>query len=479
LFVTLEEVVLIRINTRIAVICCLALLVQGCASAPDERSRVAPSAAYARIMAAEAEYGGKYWEEFGDESLTALIAGALKDNPGLERTRQRLLQAEAVARRSGADLLPDVTVTGGRDTLRGDTSASSSFSLRGAASYELDLWGRNRAGYRAGLYDAAAAEEEIHAAAITLTAEIVQDWLRLAALREEEALLNRQIDINRDILELQQMRFDGGIATALDVLQQQEVLARSQAQLPDLRGGQELLQHRLAVLAGRSPSEPLPLDAAALPALLPLPDAGLPSDLLENRPDVEAAWLRVSSADWAKAAASADRLPRFNLSATYTTAGAAFSGLFNTWVLNLAAALVAPVFDGGERAAEEARQQAVADERFQTYRETVLNALKDVEDALSQNRHQNDKITAVEDQLAASRHALEQAQISYANGAVEYLSVLNALLNVQNLERQLVQERRDLALSRVALYRALGGRGWTDIALSSGESKWNKEDIKG
>jgi len=367
-------------------------------------------------------------------------------------------------------------VTGTRDTGRGTAAGSGELGLRGAASYEVDLWGKNSAKAKSGRLDAAGAGADVDAAAITLVAEIVQDWLRLSALREEEALLNRQIAINKDVMELQQARFAGGIGSALDVLQQKEILARVRAQLPDVQADQVLVLNRLAVLTGRSPAEFSRPEKTALPEFLPLPAAGVPSLLLEARPDIRAAWVRVSAADWAKEAAAADRLPGVNLTANYLTSGAAFSGLFANWALTLAASLALPVMDGGERVAETARQQAVADERFQTYRETVLNALREVEDALAQNKYQADKITAVEDQLDASRNALAQAQISYMNGGTDYLSVLNGLLNVQNLERQLVQARRDLSLYRVALYRALGGQGWADAAPETKTENGDEQD---
>jgi NodT family efflux transporter outer membrane factor (OMF) lipoprotein len=452
----------------------LMLLQAGCTAVPDGRDPLQMSSSYSRSLDSAAGYDavrGQYWREFGDDALNKLVEEALKDNPNLERVRQRLLQAEAVAKKSGADLYPSVTVTGGRDLGRGTAAGSGDLSLSGAASYELDIWGKNRASAKSGKLDAFGAAEDLRAAAVTLAAEIIQDWLRLAALREEEALLNRQISINENVMELQQARFSGGIASALDVLQQKEVLARVRAQLPDVQAGQALALNRLAVLAGRSPAEFIPPDQAALPALLPLPGAGLPSLLLEERPDIRAAWLRVSAADWAKEAAAADRLPGVNLTANYATMGAAFGNLFTNWALTLAASLVAPVMDGGTRVAETARQQAVADERFQTYRETVLNALKEVEDALAQNKYQADKITAVEEQLEAARNALAQAQISYTNGSTDYLSVLNGLLNVQSLERQMVQARRDLSLYRVMLYRALGGRGWTDTVMAESAEK--------
>jgi NodT family efflux transporter outer membrane factor (OMF) lipoprotein len=412
-----------------------------------------------------AVHQSRWWETYGNEELNALIDESLVNNPGINQTRKRLEQAAAAARRTLSDLFPDLSVSGERETTRGDGKTPSTFSLRGAAGYELDIWGGNYAGYKSDNLETEASIEDIRTAAITLSASIVENWLRLLALWEEEVVLNEQIEINQMVLDLQYKRYANGIATVLDVLQQKELLARAHAQLPDIESEQEIVLHQIAVLAGKTPSAPLSLTRTSLPEILPLPDTGIPSRLLVDRPDIAAAWLRVLSADWAAKAAWAERLPGFDISSTHASTSTALDTLLNTWLLNLVAGLALPVIDGGERRAEEARQKALADERLQAYKETVLNAIAEVEDVLTLNYHQANKIKAVKDQLTASRNSLEQAQISYANGEESYLSVLNGLLNVQTLERQLVQERRALALNRVALYRAIGLRSWTDSTI--------------
>ena len=130
-------------------------------------------------------------------------------------------------------------------------------------------------------------------------------------------------------------------------------------------------------------------------------------------------------------------------------------------MLDLALNMAAPLFDGGQRAAEQARQEALADENFQNYREVVLSAIGEVEDALSLNYHQVDKIEALEKQLDVSRSTLEQATLSYSNGNANYISVLNSMISTQSQELQLLRARRDLALYRVALYRSLGLHPWS------------------
>lgn len=454
----------------------IALLCSSCAQAPQRAAQIDALAMdeYSRSLVKDRPESGEkaaglagvtdpyhlWWEFYGDEDLDALITGAFDNNPGIAQTRKRLEQAAASARVSFADLLPDMMVSGARSTSNGDNASPSSFSLRGAAGYELDLWGGNRASYRASSQSAHAAAADVQAAAITLSASIVENWISLLSLREEEALLRAQIETNEMVLDLQHKRYMNGAAEALDVLQQSGALESAKTQLPDILAAQETTEHQILLLAGRSPSDVLYISRESLPAPLPVPASGVPADLLQNRPDINAAWLRVSSADWASEAARIDRLPNFDISLDYTTASTKFKNLFNVWALDLALNMVAPLFDGGQRAAEQARQGALADERFQAYRETVLGAIGEVEDALSLNHHQASKIEALERQLDVSRSTLEQATISYGNGDTDYIAVLNSLINTQSLEQQLVRARRDLALYRVDLYRSLGVHAW-------------------
>lgn len=456
----------------------MALLAGGCSSpsprAPD--SDIARAENFSRALSPDAaELAGQsrpWWEYYDDKDLNALIEDALNESPGLNQIRERLEQAAAAARISLADLLPQLDVSGARETERGDTRGPSSFSLRGAAGYELDIWGGNRAKLKADELAAQASLEDVRSAAITLSASLVESWLRLLSLREEEALLKNQIETNEMVLNLQHKRYAHGAAEALDVLQQKESLERTRAQLPDIQAEQEIILHQIAVLAGRNPSLPIALGGSRLPETLAVPQAGIPARLLESRPDIRAAWLRVSSSDWDSEAARINRLPLFNISAVYNTASTKFKNLFDTWALDLALNLAMPIIDGGALRAEQARQEALADERFQSYRETVLKAIGEVEDALSNNHYQVQKIAALEQQLAATRDTLGQAQISYAGGHSDYLSVLNALISTHALEQQLVRARRDLALDRVALYRAIGLRAWTDnIVLTAGPDK--------
>jgi len=401
-----------------------------------------------------------WWKLYGDTELNGLVEKAFAQNPNINQIRARLIQAEAQSRSARSALLPSLDFTGERTTSDGHNAPASDFTATGAARYELDLWGKNRFLWKSNRLLTRAAREDIYTATISLTATIAEHWLDILSLHEQEALARKQIEINESILSLQEKRFEMGTSRALDVLQQKENLARSQSQLPDILSALDQTKNTLSVLLGDTPSDTILVSKKSLPEPLPVPTVGLPVDLIETRPDVIAAWQRLKSAKWAEKSAFADRFPSFNLSALYSSSAGKIDALFDSWLLNLIAGVSAPIIDGGSRRAEQLRQKALGDERFHAYKETVLNAVLDTENALTRNLYQDQKVTAIKKQLNASYKTLEQAQLSYANGNSTYINVLNSINNTQGLEQELTREKLILAKERVSLYRALGGRHW-------------------
>jgi outer membrane protein TolC len=221
--------------------------------------------------------------------------------------------------------------------------------------------------------------------------------------------------------------------------------------------------HETAVLMGKSPDFDLGLTGDLLPSPLPLPATGIPADLLANRPDVRAAGLRLRSSQWAVSSARADRLPAITLTGRAEYGSDQFNTLFDNWLANLAAGLTGPIFDGNRRSAEVDRTRAVARERLVDYEQTVMEAIRDVENALVNITKQQEYLEAVDRQLALARMTLEQAGERYQNGVVTYLTVLTSLLDVQSLERTLVQGQADLLVYQIGLHRALGGSWYEEM----------------
>ncbi len=401
-----------------------------------------------------------WWELYEDDELNDIMQHAFSNNPNISQMRARLNQTQALLTQSRSSLTPSLNITADRSTYSGDNAPPSDFMIIGAASFEIDLWGKNRASINSAKLQSDARAEDIYAAKISISASIVQNWLEVLSLLEQATLINKQIKTNKTVLELQQKRFEMGAASALDILQQQEILARSEALLPDIISRQKIATNNISLLLGNIGQGKLTVTAKKSPKPLPIPNSGIPSDLLENRPDIMAAWLRLKSSKWTEKVAWAKRLPSFNLSATGTTSAAALNGLFNSWLLDLATGIAAPILDGGNKKAEQIRQEAISDERYHAYKETVIGAVIDVENALIRNKYQDQKLDKLEQQIVAANKTLEQAHLSYINGKSNYINVLNSLNNTQKLEQQIVAEKLLQAKERISLYRALGGRSW-------------------
>jgi len=412
----------------------------------------------------------RWWEAFGSAELNALMDVALADSLTLKETWARLRQAEAVAVRAGAGLFPELSLDASHSRTRSSTvgptgsrvtATTKRFGLGLAATYEVDLWGRIRSGEQAAQLDTLATREALEAAAISLTAEVANRWVQILEQRATRGLLGEQLKTNRTFEELVELRFRKSFASALDVYQQRQTVARVEAQMPLVDSREQVLLHELTLLLGKNARAEIPLAAGALPKLPPLPPTGLPSELLARRPDVRVALANLQAADYRVAAARADRLPAIRLTGDAGFSSAELEDLFDNWAATLAAGLVAPILDGGRRTAEVERTRGVVQERLAVYQRTVLTAFKEVEDALVRERQQRKHLVALDRQIDVASNTLREARKRYGQGLNDYLPVLTALATVQQLERDRLGAQRDLVLFRISLYRALGG-SWTN-----------------
>ena len=461
-----------RIN-QIAPIFLAVLIMVSCSPfRPKERS--APQGDLPQLYSlftGPAEPAQRWWHTFEAPELDRLVNEALSDSFSLKEAWARLRQTEAIARIVGADLYPDLNGTAGAlharqksDKGSGGTESFEEYSLGLVSSYELDLWGRIRSKREAAILQVSATREDLHAAAITLSAEVTDRWIRIISQQIEKSLLKKQLETNLIFLELIELRFRKAMVSALDVYQQKQVVENVRADIPLAEAEEQLLMHELAVLIGKPPTTALAISRADLPKMAELPATGLPADLLATRPDVRSAGSRLKAADWQVAAARADRLPSIALTGRVIYGQGDLDVLFNNWLLSLAGNLTAPILDGGRRAAEVDRAVAVADENLWSYRRKVLTAIKEVEDALVGENKQRAHIEALERVYDAARRGLEEAVERYRNGLSDYLPVLTQLLTTQNLERDLIRQRTLLLLNRVSLHWALGGAWIKDLA---------------
>ncbi len=403
-----------------------------------------------------------WWESWESPELNSLVQKALDENFDLRSAWARLRQARALAERTGAGLWPEASLQGSLERSRtyqqGHLARDSEASSLGIqAAYELDLWGGIESERQARRLSAGAAYEDLQAAAASIAAEVTQTWIEVLALRQEIRVLQEQIEINQNLLSSQTLRLEKGMGTALDVTRQREILASSRADLPRLQSQERLGLHRLAVLTGGADPAGLEISSQELPRPIPRAKAGVPADLLQSRPDVRSAYLRLTSSGWDVARAKANRLPQLNISARGALSSEELSLAWGDWLYRLGADLTGPLFDAGYRRAELERALAEEDEQLAEYASVVLQAIQEVQDALAREKAQEERISRLNEQLQAARQARDQARLRYLKGQGDYLDFLIQLRSVQDLERRLVTARADLLIHRISLYRALGG----------------------
>ncbi|MDX1587410.1 MAG: efflux transporter outer membrane subunit [Oleiphilaceae bacterium] len=398
-----------------------------------------------------------WWQSFDNEPLNRLVAQAMADNPGLKASYQRLRQARAVADRQGSALFPSLEASAGAEQQESDTLDARTFSAGISARYEIDIWGRIRSLSEAEALRASATMEDYQAAAVSLSGEIATAWFQLLEQRAQSVLAESQLKTNQKVLAVIESRFASGQSGSADVLRQRQLTSTSRARQDDIAGEIRVLEHQLAVLLGQPPGgNSLPQDET-LPMLPPLPETGIPAELVQRRPDLRQAWWLLRAADKDLAAAISNRFPRVSLEASVSARANDASDLFNDWLTTLAANLLVPLVDGGDRRAEVRRSRAVLEERLQQYGQAVLVAVQEVEDALAREQQQSRRLASQEEQIRLADTTYRQLRNQYLNGAARYIDVLTALQDKQELQRAKLTTRQQLLTTRVALYRALAG----------------------
>lgn len=412
----------------------------------------------------------RWWTAFESDTLNALVDSATAANFTLRSAWQRLQAAEAVVDREAGALYPDLEGSG-RAERRGGTedafAEGGNFELGLSTVYEVDLWGRIRERVKAEEFRAQATRAEYQTAVLSVSAEVVRTWVRLAEARRQMALIDRQVETNTTVLNLIQNRFEAGQVRSVDVLRQRQLVEATRERRTVVESRAQVLEHRLAVLLGRSPQAGVEMQPDSLPDLPPLPETGVPADLLQRRPDVASALNRLRAADQDLAAAISDQYPRITLSASGSTIADSATDLFETWAYSFAGNLLAPIFRGGSLRAEVDRSEAVRTQRLYEYGQTMLSAFQEVEDALVREQKQREQIQQLQAQVDLARRSYDQLRVQYLNGTTNYLDVLTALDEVQQLRRDLLAARLTLVEDRIALYRALAGAAETNRAAES------------
>jgi len=453
----------------------LALLVAGCTTVgPDyERPEVAlPEEFVLKVSSEERqEIQEAWWTLYSDPLLEELVSTAQKNNADLRLAAARVLEAEAQLREAGAAFYPEVT--GGYTATRNQVSERivpapqpgvplerTQHQLLASTNFELDFWGRfARAGEaaRANLLASTFSRDVVF---LTLSSATAQSYFALRSLDAQVGVLERTIAARRDALEIARARLEAGFSSELDVHQAQGALSDALVQMREAQRNRALIERQLAQLAGRLD---LRLPAGELFALPvpPVPPAGLPSALLERRPDIRSAEQSLISANAQIGVARAALFPTISLTAGLGSQSAEFSNLLSSgagiWSLGFGLAL--PIFDAGRREARVDQADARRSQAVANYQRSIETGFREVSDALVNVQETGVAEAELEARLKAARSALELSTARYESGYSPFLEVLDAQRTANEAELAFVRNRQNRLAFSVDLMKALGG-GW-------------------
>ncbi|MDR6397755.1 efflux transporter outer membrane subunit [Herbaspirillum seropedicae] len=460
----------------LALACALSLA--GCASGPDyTRPQVdmpaawTPEAPWRSMQPADATPRGPWWERFGDAQLNALQQQALAGNQTLAIATARLAQARAQLNVTGAAQTPQVNLNAraARSRISANrpltnynspnfSTVQNDFALGASVSYEVDFFGRVQRSVEAAGAAAEQSAADLENTRLLLTAELATNYFNLRELDVELDVVRRAIALQRQALELATARHDLGATSGLDMAQQQALLDSTLTQI-DLLGRQRAqYEHAIATLTG-TPAPAFSITPSLTPITPPAIPVGVPSDVLERRPDIAAAERAMAAANAQIGVASAAYYPSFMLQPSYGVDSRNWATLFNApsllWSLGVSASQ--SLFDGGRLRAGVDFSQAGYEATVASYRRTVLTAMQEVEDGITGLAALERAYAQSQLAIASARRVLEIASSRYEGGATPYLDVITAQQSLLNSERQAAQLMGQRLLVSVFLIKALGG----------------------
>jgi outer membrane protein, multidrug efflux system len=414
-----------------------------------------------------------WWRGFRSGELTSLMDAAQIYNLDIAVAIAQIVQADAQVGEAGAPLLPSVTGTGSAEQSR---SAAGSFSTGGGiggttfsqyslgltASYMIDFWGKNRATLHAAEETATASRYNREVVTLTTIVTVANSYFQVLAAQDELRVARRNLAAAERILTLIKQQFTGGTASQLDVSQQEALVATERAAIPPLEIILRQNTAALAVLVGRAPANFTVSGGSLTQIAIPRVTPGMPSELLNQRPDIRQAEALLASSNFSVESARAAFFPQIQLTAQTGVQSAALASLFGpgAWFYTLSAGLTQPLFDGFLLESQLKQAKGVQLQNLQAYRKVVLSAFSDVEKALvalSQTIRQERLQTEA---VAASRKAFEVSETQLRAGTVNLITVLQTQQTLLTAENTLAQVRLTKVLAASSLFQALGG-GWT------------------
>lgn len=416
-----------------------------------------------------------WWRSFGDAELSQVIDAALAGNLDIERMRAAQRQFEAVSLQSFSAISPTISANAQMNLApveslgfgfippgQSDPNAPKTYSNGNAtldAQWQVDVFGRNAATWRAAQRDVNASQGDLDQMAGQTAALVANAYYDVVTAKARVAILEAQLATNRELLEVMELRYERGDASSLDVLQQRQTVSQVEAQLPSSKLLAETTAQRLAVLLGRAPMQP-PSTASSLPEIASEAVVGTPADLVENRADLRAEASRLRSARDRRWSAYAAALPTIGLTGRLGYQFIDITEYTDQTFWNAGANVSIPIFGGGRTAGGAKQARAAHDVQAAAFESAVLTAMQEVESAISQERLQREAVAAQQAQLDAATAASETARAQYLEGLAPFVNVQSAITLRQQAELTLLQGRRDLVTARINLNTAVGGP-WT------------------
>lgn len=470
----------------------LTLSMTGCQMLGDLYSRPAPqlpekydTANTGTSNAAQQVALQEWWTLFNDSQLNQLVDTALVKNNNVQLAVARIEEADAQMREIGSNLLPTVTATG--SGLRNRVTQSGVFPVFGNnprktykiglnGSYELDLWGKLRRANEAARAQLLATRYAKEAVTWSLSSLVANNYLAVRSLDAQLRVSEQNLKTAQDSLDLAKRRVEGGVATVLDAHQAELVVTTLQTQIVDLKRLRALSEHQLGLLTNDLSLKIAPGDLMAIPTP-PVVPTGLPSELMEARPDVRQAEQDMVSANANIAVARAAFYPSISLSATYGGESIALNNLLKSparvWSLGFDVNL--PIFNGGRLNARLDQATAQQKQMVATYQNTLQTAFTEVSDALNNVQQYREQEVLAESKQKTTENILRVAKNRYEAGYTSYLEVLDAQRNHNEATQATVQSRQNTLTASVDLFKALGG-GWKPESLA--DEKVSKADEK-
>ncbi|WP_036594050.1 efflux transporter outer membrane subunit [Ottowia thiooxydans] len=455
-----------------------ALVLAGCASTAQVATDITTPAQFKEQpvntagATAPVQAAGDWWRAFNDPTLDAVVERAAVSNTSIQQAAARLAEARAIARTVDSDRSVQVGLGAGANRQAGldrnqSNKPSTMLNAGASISYELDLFGKLAGASNAATLDVQSRESLLQSARLLVQAETAQTYLALRALDAERALVREQVEAYSDTLRLTERRVRAGDLAELDLARVKTELAATESEAIALERQRTLLEHALAVLTGEFASN-FELPTTEWSTALPNIPAGVPSTVLERRPDVIAAQKTVQAAQARVGVAQTAWFPSIALTGSGGSASSDLSDLFKwsarSW--GIGALLSLPILDGGRREAGVKGASAQLDGALASYREQVLIAFREVEDQLSSLRLLREQSAVQTMAVASARRATVLSDSRYRNGYVSQLDLLDARRSELRNRRQALQVKSAQYQATVGLIRALGG-GWGEAAVAS------------